>query len=252
MSRLTNKVALITGGAQGQGAAHAELLAGEGADVVIGDILDDQGEAVAHAIRSRGHSARYRHLDVTDLEDWAAAIALAEQEFGRLNVVVNNAGVANFTPLLDCTDDEWNRTIAVNQTGVFYGMRSTVPALQRAGGGSIVNVSSIFGGIRGTAAHIAYTASKAAVVAMTHSVAKSYAADNIRANAIAPGAVETPMYQQDIDFWGAEAMTAFVQAQPITRVAAPIEMSYAVLFLASDESSYITGVTIAVDGGATI
>jgi 3alpha(or 20beta)-hydroxysteroid dehydrogenase len=252
MGRMTGKVALITGGARGQGAAHAELLASEGADVVIGDVLDAEGEAVAETIHGRGQSARYRHLDVTDLGDWAAAIELAEQEFGRLNVVVNNAGIANYHSLLDCTDDEWNKTIAINQTGVFYGMRTTVPALRRAGGGSIVNVSSIFGGIRGTADHIAYTASKAAVVAMTHSVAKSHARDNIRVNAIAPGAVETPMYQGDIDFWGEEHMTAHLQAQPIARVAAPIEMSYAVLFLASDEASYITGVTVAVDGGATI
>ncbi len=252
MGRMTGKVALVTGGARGQGAAHAELLASEGAAVVVGDVLDAEGETVAARIRSGGQSAHYRRLDVTDLADWTAAIELAQREYGRLNVLVNNAGVPNYVPLLDCTDEEWNRTIAVNQTGVFYGMRCAVPAMQRAGGGSIVNVSSVFGGIRGVGAHIAYTASKAAVVAMTHSVAKSHASDNIRANAIAPGAVDTPMYQQDIDFWGADAMTAHLQEQPIKRVAAPIEMSYAVLFLASDEASYITGITVAVDGGLTI
>jgi 3alpha(or 20beta)-hydroxysteroid dehydrogenase len=202
MNRMAGKVALVTGGARGQGAAHAELVASEGGAVVIGDVLDAEGEDVAAAIRGRGQAAQYRHLDVTDLGDWTAAIELAEREYGRLNVLVNNAGVPNYVPLLECSDDEWNRTIAVNQTGVFYGMRSAIPALQRDGGGSIVNVSSVFGGIRGVQAHIAYTASKAAVVAMTHSAAKSYASDNIRVNAIAPGAVDTPMYQQDIDFWG--------------------------------------------------
>jgi NAD(P)-dependent dehydrogenase (short-subunit alcohol dehydrogenase family) len=234
--RLSGKTALITGGARGQGAAHGRRLAEEGASVVLGDILDDLGEQHARDLRAAGHDARYVHLDVTSPEDWNAAVGSA----GQLNILVNNAGIVRVAPIVDETDDGWLATMAVNATGVFYGMRAAIPALRGAGGGSIINIASIYGPV-GAPGYVAYTASKGAVIAMTKVAALEHAHERIRVNAICPGPVRTPMSEQEGD--------ASVGVTPLRRRAEPSEISAAVAFLASDDAVYITGADLAVDGG---
>ena len=239
-ARLAGRTALITGGARGQGAAHGRRLAEEGAAVILGDILDDAGEAHARELRAAGHDVHYLRLDVTAPADWDAAVAAAESRTGRLDVLVNNAGVVRVAPVVDESDDGWGTTLAVNATGVFYGMRAAIPALRRAGGGSIVNIASIYGPV-GAPGYVAYTASKGAVIAMTKVAALEHAQDRIRVNAICPGPVRTPMSEQEGD--------ASVDITPLRRRAEPEEISGAVLFLASDDAAYVTGAELAVDGG---
>ena len=239
-ARLEGRTALISGGARGQGAAHGRRLAAEGAVVILGDILEDAGEAHARELRDRGHAAHFLQLDVTDPDDWAAAVQDAEGRFGRLDILVNHAGVVRVAPTIDETDDGWQTTMTVNATGVFYGMRAAIPALRRAGGGSIINVASIYGPV-GAVGYIAYTASKGAVIAMTKVAALEHARDGIRVNAICPGPVRTPMSEQEGD--------ASVDVTPLRRRAEPEEISSAVAFLASDDAVYITGTELAIDGG---
>ena len=234
--RLSGRTALITGGARGQGAAHARRLCEEGACVVFGDVLDDLGEQHAAGLRADGHDARYVHLDVTSPAQWDAAV----RSCGRLDVLVNNAGIVRIAPVVEETDDGWLSTLAVNATGVFYGMRAAIPALRRAGGGSIINIASIYGPV-GAAGYVAYTASKGAVLAMTKVAALEHAQDRIRVNAICPGPVRTPMSAEEGD--------ASVDVTPLRRRAEPHEISSAVAFLASDDAVYITGAELAVDGG---
>ncbi len=238
--RLAGKAALITGGARGQGAAHGRRLAEEGAAVLLVDVLDDRGEQHASDLRAAGHDVHYRRLDVTDAGQWSAGVGEAEARFGRLDVLVNNAGVVRVAPLVDESDDGWQTTMAVNSTGVFYGMRAAIPAMLRAGGGSIVNIASIYGPV-GAPGYVAYTASKGAVIAMTKVAALEHAAHGIRVNAICPGPVRTPMSEEEGD--------ASVDVTPLRRRAEPEEISAAVAFLASDDAVYITGAEIAVDGG---
>lgn len=238
------KVALISGAARGQGAAHARRLAEEGASVILADILDSEGEATAAEITGSGGTARYVHLDVTRDEDWQAAVKLAEDEFGSLDILVNNAGILGMPSLLDETEDHWNQVIAVNQTGIFLGMRAAVPAMQRAGGGSIINTSSIWG-IAGAEEYISYQATKGAVVLMTKSVALTHVGDGIRVNSVCPGLVLTPMSAEE----GPEVEAAVAEATPMKRGAQPEEIANGVLFLASDQSSYITGTELVIDGG---
>jgi 3alpha(or 20beta)-hydroxysteroid dehydrogenase len=251
MRRVADKVAIITGGARGQGAEHARLLAAEGAKVLITDILDNEGKTLATELNDKGLIAEYAHLDVTDADEWTTVVAYAEKQFGRVDILVNNAGIVSYSSATDCTDAEWDRIIAINQTGVFYGLRATVPALIRAGGGSIINVSSVYGGMRGAAGYIGYVASKAAVCAMTQSVAMTYGAQGIRANAIAPGMVDTAMTREETAHLGIEPNDWIANA-PINRQAHASETSPAVLYLASDESSYVTGTLMPVDGGISI
>jgi 3alpha(or 20beta)-hydroxysteroid dehydrogenase len=239
-ARLRGRTALISGGARGQGAAHGRRLAEEGAAVILGDILEDAGEAHARELRAAGHTAHFRRLDVTDPDDWAAAVQTAETRLGRLDILVNNAGVVRVCSTIDETDDGWHTTMAVNATGVFYGMRAVIPALSRAGGGSIINVASIYGPV-GAPGYIAYTASKGAVIAMTKVAALEHAHDGIRVNAICPGPVRTPMSEQEGD--------ASVDVTPLRRRAEPEEISSAVAFLASDDAVYVTGAELAIDGG---
>ena len=240
MTRLAGRTALITGGARGQGAAHGRRLAEEGAAVVLGDILDAEGESHAEALRAGGHRAHYLRLDVTAPAAWAAAVEAAEQRFGRLDILVNNAGVVRVASVVDETDEGWHGTIAVNATGVFYGMRAAIPALRRSGGGSIVNVASIYGPV-GAPGYVAYTASKGAVIAMTKVAALEHAHERIRVNAICPGPVRSPMSEQEGD--------ASIEVTPVRRRAEPEEISAAVAFLASDDAVYITGAELVVDGG---
>jgi 3alpha(or 20beta)-hydroxysteroid dehydrogenase len=212
----------------------------ERAAIVLGDILEDTGEAHARELRAAGHAAHFLRLDVTAPQDWNAAVQTAEERFGQLDILVNNAGVVRVAPVVDETDDGWHSTMAVNTTGVFYGMRAAIPALRRAGGGSIINVASIYGPV-GAPGYIAYTASKGAVIAMTKVAALEHAHHRIRVNAICPGPVRSPMSEHEGD--------ASVDVTPLRRRAEPEEISSAVAFLASDDAIYITGAELAIDGG---
>src|SRR4249919_720705 len=242
--RLEGKVALISGAARGQGAVHAELFANEGASVVLGDILEKEVRFVADEIRAGGAPAEAIVLDVTRPEDWVAAVELTEETFGRLDVLVNNAGVIDEGGAVDEDLEAWHRVIAVNQPGMFLGLKHAVPAMRRAGGGSIINVSSTLG-VVGADDYIAYQASKGAVRQMTRSAALSYVKDGIRVNTICPGFIETPMTDDLED----EIRDHDIGMTPMARAGKPIEVSYAVLYLASDESSFVTGSDLVVDGG---
>src|SRR4029450_3603327 len=243
-TRLTGKVALISGGARGQGAAHAGRFVDEDAAVVLGDLLDQEGDARARELREGGGRAEYLHLDVTRAEDWEAAVRLAEERFGWLNVLVNNAGIISEGGAVDEDERTWQRVIAVNQTGVFLGMKHAVPAMRRAGGGSIVNIASTLG-VVGAEDSIASQAGKGAVGQMTKSASLSYVGDAIRVNTICPGFITTPM----TDALDEEIHEHDVRMTPLGRPGRPIEVSHAVVFLASDEASFITGAELYVDGG---
>jgi 3alpha(or 20beta)-hydroxysteroid dehydrogenase len=237
MTRLEGRVAIVTGGARGQGASHAERLAREGAQVLTGDVLDEAGEETAARLRGEGLDVAYRRLDVTSPDDWAAAVAACE----RLDVLVNNAGIIHVNPLVEERLEDWNRLLAVNATGVLLGMQAAIPPMRAAGGGSIVNVSSVFG-VTGAEGYVAYTASKAAILAMTKTAALEHAADRIRVNAICPGGVSTPMNED-------EPEGGVVPLTPLGRRAHVSEISGAVAFLASEDSSFVTGTQLVIDGG---
>jgi 3alpha(or 20beta)-hydroxysteroid dehydrogenase len=236
MGRVDGKVALISGGARGMGASHARLLVAEGAKVVIGDILDDEGKAVADEL---GDAARFVHLDVTQPDQWDAAVSTAVQEFGKLDVLVNNAGIVALGPLKKFDLAEWQKVIDVNLTGTFLGMRAAIGPMIAAGGGSIINVSSIEG-LRGAPFVHPYVASKWGVRGLAKSAALELAPKKIRVNSIHPGFIRTPM---------TEHLPEDMVTIPLGRAADPIEVSTFVLFLASDESSYATGTEFVMDGG---
>jgi NAD(P)-dependent dehydrogenase (short-subunit alcohol dehydrogenase family) len=244
--RLSGKVALITGAARGQGAAEAELFCREEARVVLADIRDAEGEAHAQALRSSGDEAIYGHLDVSVDADWDAAIGAAESEFGPLDVLVNNAGVVSFSGVADCSEEEWTEVVAVNQTGVFLGMRAAAPSMRRAGAGSIVNVSSIFA-VNAVPGYFAYQSSKAAVVQMTRAAAVDLAPDRIRVNCVLPGLILTPMTETEPE----EMVAANIEMTPLGRGGESEEVASGVLYLASDEASYVTGAVLPIDGGYT-
>jgi len=237
MRRLEGRVAIVTGAARGQGASHAERLAREGAAVVGVDVLDDAGVATAARLRDDGLDVTYRHLDVTDPDGWRAVV----QGCPRVDVLVNNAGVIHVAPLAEERLEDWNRLLAVNATGTLLGMQASIPAMRSAGGGSIVNVASIFG-VTGSEGYVAYTASKAAIIAMTKTAALELAPDGIRVNAICPGGVSTPMNEQ-------EPEGGVVPLTPLGRRAHVSEISGAVAYLASDDASFVTGTELVVDGG---
>jgi 3alpha(or 20beta)-hydroxysteroid dehydrogenase len=243
-ARLADKVALITGGSRGMGAAEARLFVEHGAQVAIADVLDAEGEVLAKEL---GPSARYIHLDVTDERSWAACVDDVVQSFGVLDVLVNNAGIASLAPIVDTTTEEYLRVVGVNQLGVFLGIRTAIPAMTTAARASIVNISSIEG-IAGSPATIAYSASKFAVRGMTKVAAIELAPLGIRVNSIHPGGVRTPM----LDPIGGVNLAARVEPLiPMKRLAAPEEIALLALFLASDESSYCTGSEFVADGGIT-
>jgi 3alpha(or 20beta)-hydroxysteroid dehydrogenase len=243
--RLEGKVAVISGAARGQGEAEARLFVAEGAKVVLGDVLEDEGRAVADSL---GDAARFVRLDVTDEASWDAAVGLAEREFGTLNVLVNNAGIVLFANLMDTSLDDFNRVVRVNSAGVFLGMKAAIPALRRAGGGSIVNISSD-AGMSGMAGIFAYTASKWAVRGMTKAAAVELGREGIRVNSVHPGGIDTPMVRP-AGMEGVDMSGAFKRI-PLKRIGRPEEVAALVLFLASDESSYSTGAEFIVDGGAS-
>ena len=245
--RLAGKVALISGAARGQGAAHAGLLAEEGARLVLGDIRGELLDSVANDLVAKGHEVATVVFDVADEAGWERAVNLAEERFGRLDVLVNNAGVLDMAGVVDTGREVWDRVLATNQTGVWLGIRAAVPAMRRAGGGSIVNTSSIFG-LVGSGGSAAYHSSKGAVRLLTKTAALELAPDGIRVNSVHPGIVDTPMLGDSVPD---EVVDLVVGATPIPRRARPEEISYGVLYLASDEASYVTGSELVIDGGYT-
>lgn len=247
--RLENKVALISGGARGQGAAEVRLFAREGARVVFGDILDQEGRKVEAEVRELGGEVTYVHLDVTSESDWDSAVDAAVGRYGKLDILVNNAGVVSWGTLEDTTSQEWDRVMDVNAKGVFLGTRAAIPALREAGCGSIVNISSISGIVGQDSIQPVYNASKGAVRLLTKSTAIQYARENIRVNSIHPGTVATDMNaERRAD---PELLQQALSRIPLGRVAQPEDIAYAALYLASDESSFVTGSELVIDGGFT-
>jgi 3alpha(or 20beta)-hydroxysteroid dehydrogenase len=244
MGRLDGKVALITGGARGQGAEEARLFAEEGASVVITDVLDDDGKQTAAEI---GSAATYHHHDVTKESEWASVVVTVLAEHGQLDVLVNNAGVLAIAPLVMTTEEEYRRVIDVNQVGVFLGMKAAVPHMVERQQGSIINISSV-AGLMGSPGMIAYGASKWAVRGMTKSVALEVAPFGVRVNSIHPGIIETTMLEE-FEKW--RLMSAVMERVPIARRAEAIEVARLALYLASDDSAYSTGSEFVVDGGMT-
>ena len=239
-NRVHNKVAIITGGTGGMGVTHARALAAEGAKVVVADLDDAKGEALAADLNGdRTDVARYVHLDVTSEDDWARAVAFTLEEFGRIDVLVNNAGIANGGPITEYDTDAWRRIIDINLTGVFLGIRAVSPVMVKAGSGSIINISSVEG-LRGSRGLHGYVASKFGVRGLTKSVALELGSHGVRVNSVHPGFIETPMTA------GIDAGDLLI---PLGRGARPEEVSQTIVFLASDESSYSTGAEFVVDGG---
>ena len=242
--RLEGKVALISGGARGMGAEEALLFAREGAKVVIADVLDE-GRDIAAQIG--GGQAVFARLDVTNEGDWQRAVSLAEEVYKRLDILVNNAGVSAVGGIEDTTEEEWDRVMSVNAKGVFLGTKYAIPAMQRAGGGSIINISSQLGIVAMSESSPQYIASKGAVRLLTKSTAIQYAADGIRCNSVHPGPIVTPMTEgRRSDPAVRELMTSRI---PLGRYGEAIDVAYGVLYLASDEASFVTGSELVIDGG---
>ena len=244
--RLEGKTAIITGAASGMGAEEARLFAREGANVVVADVTDDDGQAVARQIEDSGGEAIYVHADVTSLDSWDNLVQATIDRYGGVDVLVNNAGISSgsFDDPLD--PDGWTRIMDVNSTGVYLGTRAVIPVMQEAGGGSIVNISSIMGFVGGEGGHPAYHASKGAVRIFTKATAVRYGPDGIRANSIHPGfmppmksARQRPTDNRD----------DLIRLTPLRRTGETIEVAYGVLFLASDEASFVTGTELVIDGG---
>jgi 3alpha(or 20beta)-hydroxysteroid dehydrogenase len=238
MGRVSGKVALISGAARGMGASHARRLVEEGAQVVIGDLLDEPGEALAAEL---GDAARYVHLDVTQYADWEKAVATAVDTFGRLDILINNAGIANIAPIDEFTLEQWAKIIDINLNGVFYGIKAAIPALKESGAASVINVSST-AGLQGFEALPGYNAAKFGVRGLTKNAALDLGRYNIRVNSVHPGNIRTPMTD------GLDVKQSHVA---LHRIGEPIELSNLVLFLASDESSFSTGAEFIADGGET-
>jgi 3alpha(or 20beta)-hydroxysteroid dehydrogenase len=241
VGRLDGKVAIVTGAARGQGEAEARLFVAEGARVIVADVLADEGAAVASSL---GDAAVFAPLDVTDEDQWQATVNLAEARFGPVDVLVNNAGVLMFQSIDKTDPADFERIMRVNVQGVFLGIRAVTPSMVRAGGGSIVNISST-AGLTGLPFLGAYVASKWAVRGLTKTAAIDLGGKGIRVNSVHPGGIDTPMLA------GTSPDAPFYQRLPVPRMGRADEAARAVLFLASDESSYTTGAELAVDGGAT-
>ncbi|MEK4029272.1 MULTISPECIES: glucose 1-dehydrogenase [Bacillaceae] len=242
MTRLEGKIAIITGAAQGMGAAHAQRFIEEGAKVVLTDLNEEKGKAFAAEL---GENALFVKQNVTSAEDWANVVAETEKAFGSVNVLVNNAGITMAKSILEVTEEEYRRIVDINQVSVFLGMKAVIPAMQKAGGGSIVNISSMNGIVAGA---IGYTDTKFAVRGMTKAAAIECANYGIRVNSVHPGVIATPMVVQEDT---KAAVEEFSKHIPIKRVAQPEEVSSLVVYLASEESSYSTGSEFIVDGGLT-
>ena len=250
MGKLDGKVALISGAARGQGEAEARLFVAEGAKVVLGDVRDDLGKAVAASL---GANAIYQHLDVSREEEWLSFVATATETFGKVNVLVNNAGVLLARRLVDTSLEDYMRVIGINQVGCFLGIKSVVAAMKEAGGGSIVNISSV-GGLTGVNSAVAYVSSKFAVTGITKTAALELGPLGIRVNSVHPGGVDTPMVTADTEGFEKEMGSqsknrSIYDTIPLRRISQPIEIARLVAFLASDDSSYCTGSEFTADGG---
>ena len=243
MGRVEGKVALISGGARGQGEAEARLLVSQGARVVIADVLDDEGKAVAADL---GDAARYVHRDVRRESEWLAAVAATVDAFGRLDVLVNNAGIIRVGSVAETTVEDYMAVVEVNQLGCFLGMKTAIPAMKAAGGGSIINTSST-GGLHGVPYTSAYAATKFAIRGMTKVAAIEVGHDGIRVNSVHPGSIDTPMTRAP-EFDGVDKV-AYHSHLPVPRMGEVEDVANMVLFLASDESAYCTGAEFVVDGG---
>src|SRR6266571_5997328 len=249
MARLAGKVALISGGARGQGAVEATMFTQEGAKVVFGDILDEEGKQVEAAIRAQGGEATYVHLNVTREEDWQRAVQAAESAYGKLDILVNNAGIAIRGAIEETSEDAWDHIMAINLKGVFLGTKYAIPAMRRAGGGSIVNISSTAGLVGNPYGSSAYTAPKGAVRLFTKATAMQHAKDNIRCNSVHPGPIDTDMIRDTLS--EPALREERLNRIPLRRIGRPEDVAYGVLYLASDESSFVTGSELVIDGGTT-
>jgi 3alpha(or 20beta)-hydroxysteroid dehydrogenase len=244
VGRLDGKVAMVTGGARGQGEAEVRLFAAEGARVVVSDVLVEEGETLAKEL---GENVAFTRHDVSSEEEWEAAVAFTLERFGSWNVLVNNAGISYGAPIAKHSLESYELLVAVNQIGVFLGIRAAVAPMTDAGGGSIVNISS-GAGLRATKYILGYAATKYAVTGMTACAALELARNGIRVNSIHPGVIDTPMIAGSTP----EMTAAMVKATPLRRFGQPVEIAQVALFLASDESSYMTGAHVPVDGGLTV
>ena len=245
MNRLLGKVALISGSTRGMGAEEAKLFAKEGAKVVVTGISKEQGLKVVDEINSLGGESLFIKLDVSSEGDWISAIRATQKAFGELNILVNNAGIIERYSLNDTTISSWKRVMEVNSMGVFLGCKTAMPALIKGGKGSIVNIASISGMVG--VGYPAYNASKGAIRAFTKIISMEYAQTGIRVNCINPGSIETPMF----DTAGEDVAAQRVTRIPMGRVGQPRDVALGALFLASDESSFITGTELVIDGGLT-
>ena len=246
MQRFDGRVALVTGGASGIGRAIAERLAAESAAVVVTDIQDELGGQVVKGIEAAGGRAVFAHHDVTVPADWERAVTTATETYGRLDVLVNNAGMGDLVPIEETTLEDYERTIAIDQTGVFLGMKLAAEALKASGHGSVVNISSIFGTSGGFGSSPAYHAAKGAVRTLTKNVALHWATEGVRVNSVHPGFIDTPILEQAR---GTAFETAMLALTPMGRLGRPEEVAAAVAYLASDDATFVTGSELYVDGG---
>jgi NAD(P)-dependent dehydrogenase (short-subunit alcohol dehydrogenase family) len=251
MGRLSGKVAIITGAASGMGRATAIRFAGEGAKIVIADLNKEGGEAAARDCRENGSDAIFQKADISGEADVKAAVERAVKEFGRLDIIYNNAGLGGAVgPLENITVENWDKTMAILLRGVFLGMKHSIPAMRKAGGGSIISTASI-AGIQGYAGIHPYSAAKAAVINLTRSAATELAKDKIRVNCICPGGINTPLIYGNVAGGENSAAKFLSKMQPMPREGRPDDIANMALFLASDESEWITGAAMVVDGGYT-
>lgn len=249
MARLEGKVALISGGARGQGAVEARMFAEEGASVVIGDILDEQGRQTEAELQELGYNVTYVHLDVTSESDWESAVRAAVGTYGKLDILLNNAGILIRKNIEETTEEDWDRIFSVNAKGVFLGTKAAIPAMRENGSGSIINISSTAGLVGSPNGSASYTATKGAVRLFTKSTAIQHAREGIRCNSIHPGPIETDMIADTLN--DPANMALRMQRLPLGRVGKPSEIAYGAIYLASDESSFVTGSELVIDGGTT-
>ncbi len=243
MTRFTDRVALITGGASGIGKATAQRIASEGGAVVIADVQDDMGAAVVAELEQAGGKAAFVHLDVTDEQGWADAVAKTVEQFGRLDILVNNAGIGDTEPIEVTSLDTWNKVVAVTQTSVFLGLKAAADALKQSKHGSVINISSMYG-IVGSGVSPAYHAAKGAVRLLTKTTALGWAKEGVRVNSVHPGFIDTPIL-------GDTDRAGLIAGTPMGRLGKPEEIAAMIAFLASDDASFATGGEFVVDGGYT-